>query len=270
MKTDRETPVRIVRKGRRAKEHHGAAWKVAFADFTTSMMSLFLVLWLVTQSSDIKAAVAGYFQDPLGRAHEFGSSFIEGQGTKAANVRPLSEQQLMDLTRDRLQQLGERIRRQLELSPRWRQLADQIEITVTEEGLRIDLLEDSSGTFFETGRAVPRQAGVELLHLLGGELATLPYPVVIEGHADARPYWGNGYSNWELSADRANVARRMLVEGGLRSEQIAHIRGYADHDLKVPSDPLSPRNRRVTITMLAASAPGSESVAPRAGGPDGP
>ncbi len=255
MKTDREQPIVIIRKKRKHSAHHGGAWKVAFADFMTSMMALFLVMWLVTQSSDIKSAVAGYFQDPLGRASEFGSSIIPGEGAQAANVRPLSQQQLLDMTRDRLRQMGEQIRRTLASAEEGSHLSDQIEVSVTEEGLRIELLEDSASTFFQTGVATPSGHGAGLLHLLGTELSALTYPVVVEGYTDATPFSrADGYTNWELSVDRANAARQLLRLGGLLPHQIVQVRGFADNDLKEPEHPFSPRNRRVTITMLAEPA----------------
>jgi chemotaxis protein MotB len=254
VKSSREQPILIVRRRKRHEGgHHGGAWKVAFADFTTSMMALFLVLWLVTQSSDVKAAIAGYFQDPMGRANEFGNSIIPGQGAQAQNVRPLTQQQIMDASRDRLRALGERIRRRLELSEDWASVSSQVEVELTDEGLRIQLLEDSVVVFFESGSAAPSRRGRELLSLIGSELGAIPNRVVVEGHTDARPYVSTeGYSNWELSADRANTARRILEAGGLRPGRVTQVRGYADNDLKDPDRPLSPRNRRVTITMIAA------------------
>jgi chemotaxis protein MotB len=256
VKTDRETPIRIVRKRRGGHAaHHGGAWKVAFADFTTSMMALFLVLWIVSQSSDVKSAIAGYFQDPLGRASEFGSSVIPGSGAQAANVRPLTPEQLLDFSMDRLQQLGEQIRRRLEQSPDWPLLAQQVEIAVTPEGLRISLIEDTAGTFFQSGSSIPNLRGRALLQLLGAELGTASNTVVIEGHTDATPYTGRqDYSNWELSADRANTARRLLEVGGLHGRQVGQVRGYADREPRDASRPDAAANRRVTITMLAADS----------------
>jgi chemotaxis protein MotB len=253
----RETIIIVKKKKVHGHGHHGGAWKVAFADFMTSMMAFFLVLWIVTQSSDIRAAVAGYFQDPLGRASEFGSSIIKGDGAQAANPRPIPEPQTTDLRRDRLQVLGERIRKKLQQQIEFQSLTQHIEIEVTHEGLRIQLVEDSTGIFFESGKAVPKPLVGRLLQLLGQELGTMPNPVVIDGYTDAVPYSINaGYSNWELSADRANVARRIMVIGGLKQEQVQQVRGHADRDLRVPKDPQAASNRRVTITMLFQDAPG--------------
>jgi chemotaxis protein MotB len=249
---ERETIIVVRKKKGHGGGHHGGAWKVAFADFMTSMMALFLVLWLVTQSSDVRAAIAGYFQDPLGRASEFGSSIIHGDGAQAANPRPIPQPQITDLRRDRLQKLGERIRQTLVQAVQFGDVSQHIEIELTSEGLRIQLLEDSSGVFFETGSAKPRPVGTALLGLLGAQLATLPNSVMVDGYTDAVPYSNSQgtYTNWELSADRANTARRILVAGGLRDGQVAQVRGHADRDLRLPADPGAAINRRVTITMV--------------------
>ena len=255
MKTDRETPIVIIRRRRRhGGSHHGGAWKVAFADFTTSMMSLFLVLWLMTQSPEVRAAIAGYFRDPMGRDRFVGNSSKEGGGTGSDLARLQGNRQPMVMNRSELRDLGDRIRHDLEKSPEWARLQSQIEIELTGEGLRIQLLEDSAGTFFQTGSARPSARGVALIRFLGSELAALPNAIVVEGHTDARPYPSlNGYSNWELSADRANAARRVLDEGGLHPQQVHQVRGYADTKIRVEQDPFAPSNRRVTILMLFAA-----------------
>ncbi len=269
MNKEREVPVRIVvRRKKGGHGHHGGAWKVAFADFMTAMFALFRVLWLVNQSSDVKSAIAGYFQDPLGRADEFGSSILPGEGAQAATPRPLSQTQVIDLRRDRLRQLGEELRRRVGEIPELAALSQNIEIELTAEGLRIQLIEDSSGTFFQSGRALPSEAGRRILALLGQELGRLPNQVLIEGHTDARPYSGTGeYTNWELSADRANAARRIMQSAGLQPAQLAGIRGRADRQLRDPADPYSARNRRVTI-MVLLSPEQLASVAPVSAPPD--
>jgi len=248
----REVPIRIiVRKRRGGHVAHGGAWKVAFADFMTAMFALFLVLWLVNQSSDVKSAIAGYFQDPLGRADEFGSSILPGEGSQSAVPQPLSPAQVIDLRRDRMRSLGEDIEHKLREIPDLKEVSDRIEIEVIEEGLRIQLLEDAEGTFYESGRATLSARGREIMTVLGSQLGKLSNDVRIEGFTDARPMLGRpDYTNWELSSDRANAARRLLLAGGLHDLQIQQVRGHADRDLRVPEDPLSPRNRRVAITVL--------------------
>ncbi len=257
MNKGRETPVLIIvkRKGH-AHPHHGGAWKVAFADFMTAMFALFLVLWLVNQSSDVKAAIAGYFQDPLGRANEFGSSIMKGEGAQTQVARPLSNTKIVDLRIDRLQLMQETIQNRLDSIPSLKTIAGHVEIAMTEEGLRIQLLEDSTGIFFQTGRAAPSEHGRELLALLGSELGKSSNDIMIEGHTDARPYTGGAeYSNWELSADRANTSRRIMVASGLSEHHVSQVRGMADRALRVKNDPYAPSNRRVSITVLFEKIP---------------
>ncbi len=251
MNKAREQPIIIIKKKVHGHGHHGGAWKVAFADFMTAMFAMFLVLWLVNQSSDVKAAIAGYFQDPLGRANEFGSSIMPGEGAQTQSPRVMSPSQVIDLRRDRLNQMAEQIRQQVREIPALAALSEHLEIEVTDEGLRIQLLEDSSGVFFENGSATPKPAGAEFLRFLGEKLGGQPNPVVVEGHTDARPYHrADGYSNWELSVDRANAARRIMLSGGLNEAQVQQVRGWADRKLRDREHPLDASNRRVTVMMI--------------------
>lgn len=252
MRKQREEQVRIIiRKKNNHAAHHGGAWKVAFADFMTAMFALFLVLWLVNQSSDVKSAIAGYFQDPLGRANEHGSSILEGEGAQAATVRALSQQDVVDLRRNRLGNTAKQIEAQIQATPAYHSVRSNIEISLLDEGLRIELMENSNGLFFDTGRSRPTEEGRGVLSILGAELGMLPFPVRIEGHTDAFPYPGtSSYTNWELSSDRANAARRILIENGLSSAQITEVTGYAERRPVIPMSRYSPRNRRITITML--------------------
>ncbi|MBK6421135.1 MAG: OmpA family protein [Gemmatimonadetes bacterium] len=251
MNKAREQPIIIIKKKGHGHGHHGGAWKVAFADFMTAMFAMFLVLWLVNQSSDVKSAIAGYFQDPLGRADEFGSSIMPGEGAQTQSPRPMTAQQVIDLRRDRLRYVAEQIKQEIRETPALAEIADHVEVEITEEGLRIQLLEDSTGVFFESGSAAPKAAGAALLELLGKKLGGMPNAVVIEGHTDARPYHrADGYSNWELSVDRANAARRIMLAGGLNDAQLQQVRGWADRRLRDPEHPQADSNRRVTVTML--------------------
>jgi chemotaxis protein MotB len=260
---DREVPVRIVyRKKGHGHGHHGGAWKVAFADFMTAMFALFLVLWLINQSSDVKSAIAGYFQDPLGRSDEFGSSIMPGDGAQAATVRPMLPKDVVDMRRNRLQIMADRVRSDVEAMPELASVADKIEIQVTDEGLEIQLLEDSLGVFFESGNAVPSLRGRQILALLGHELSGLPNPVMVAGYTDSRPYHrADGYSNWELSVDRANTTRRILTINGVHDERFSQVRGFADRVLKDPEQPFAPVNRRVAITMLFTPEDSADSTA---------
>lgn len=252
MRKDRQAPIQITIKKKARESHHGGAWKVALADFMTAMFALFLVLWLVNQSSDVKSAIAGYFQDPLGRAKEHGSSILPGEGAQASGIRRgLSQEEVLSLRQDRLALMAGSIQRQLEESG-FGALSEHVEILLTDEGLRIELIEqDSTGYFFDKGKAKLSAHGQKILALLGSELGALTLPVKIEGHTDAYHFkTTKGYTNWELSADRANAARRILTESGLPPEQIIQVNAMADRQLRVPDDPYSPGNRRVSITML--------------------
>ena len=247
---EREVPVRIIYKKKgHGHGHHGGAWKVAFADFMTAMFAMFLVLWLINQSSDVKSAVAGYFQDPLGRSDEFGSSIVPGEGAQASVVRPMRQTDVTDLRSNKMQVMS-RLQEELASAPELKGFRDKIEIKLTDEGLQIQLLEDSTGVFFESGSASPSWRGRGVLAILGQELGQLPNPILIAGYTDARPYRrADGYTNWELSADRANTARRILQLNGVGEHQVEQIRGFADRDLRTPDDPYGAGNRRVSITM---------------------
>src|SRR5262249_50789813 len=156
-----------------------------------------------------------------GRAKEFGSSILPGQGAQASSVRVLDPAQIVDLRRDRLDQMMRKVRERIQQVPGLEGIKDKVEMELTAEGLRIQLIEDPKGVFFETGSASPSEKGRAMLALLGQELGKLSNGVRIEGHTDSRPYSGrNAYSNWELSADRANMARRILTENGLPDAQV--------------------------------------------------
>src|SRR5437762_5690510 len=134
--------------------------------------------------------------------------------------------------------------------PELEKLKDQVEMTITDEGLRIELLETDKGVFFESGSPHPTRFGKELMELLAVELGKLENHILIEGHTDSKPYVSeSGYSNWELSADRANAARRIMQATGLRLEQVSEVRGYADQQLRKPKNPADASNRRISMTV---------------------
>jgi chemotaxis protein MotB len=144
-------------------------------------------------------------------------------------------------------------------------LKDQVKMTVTGEGLRIELLEEETGTFFESGNSEPTGPGREMLKMLAAELNKLPNKLLIEGHTDARPFSAsNSYSNWELSVDRANAARKLMESVGLRPDQVDEVRGYADRRLRKPDDPNHPSNRRISI-IVKYSTPPAGAHEPRTG-----
>jgi chemotaxis protein MotB len=217
--------------------HHGGAWKVAYADFVTAMMALFIVLWLLNSSVKVKKAVAGYFQDPKSSQKETGSD-------KAGDDNSIP------IDKKNVEKLKEQIENAIKTQPNLEKLAKQIEITITPEGLRIELIEDKKGTFFQSGSAQLSQTGQDLLNMLAGQLKPLPNKLLLEGHTDAQPYSAdNGYTNWELSADRANAARRLLQTDGVGKDQISQVRGYADQLLRVRNDPMDPSNRRISLIV---------------------
>jgi chemotaxis protein MotB len=230
-------PIVIVRK--KADHHddeHGGAWKVAYADFVTAMMALFIVLWLLSASERVQKAVGGYFQDPTGKGKQVGST-SGGVG----ETLTLSEKQLKEIK--------EKIEQAMKQIPAFKDMENQIKMTMTAEGLRIDLLETKRGLFFENGDPRPTEAGGQLLKILASELVKLPNKIAIEGHTDSTPYGRPDYSNWELSADRANAARRILTEAGLDDSRISQVRGFADQRLLLPRDPTNPSNRRISIIV---------------------
>jgi chemotaxis protein MotB len=140
--------------------------------------------------------------------------------------------------------------------PDFRQLKDHVEITITSDGLRIELLETEAGVLFESGKAVATEGGSELGGRLAEQLGTSPNNVLIEGHTDSKPYASDGaYSNWELSTDRANSARKHMEAHGLRAEQVGQVRGYADRQLRYPENPEQPSNRRISVSVQYLKPP---------------
>ncbi|MGA2359011.1 MAG: flagellar motor protein MotB [Terriglobales bacterium] len=227
--------------------HHGGAWKVAYADFVTAMMALFIVLWLTNTSKPIQVAISGYFKDPSGTGKETGSRLV---GSKETGGNLAGSGENFQLTKQNMGKLKDQLQRSIRSITDLDNLKKNIEMTVTSEGLRIELLESAGGTFFDSGSATLNQSGRELLTLLAAELGKVPNHVSVEGHTDAKPYGGKGsYSNWELSADRANAARRLMQQSGLRGDQVSQVRGFADQRLRTATDSLDPSNRRVSIIV---------------------
>jgi chemotaxis protein MotB len=234
---DKVRPIIVIKKKISHGGHHGGAWKVAYADFVTAMMSLFIVLWLLNSTPQIQKAVAGYFNDPKSSGKETGTADL-GAGESVS------------IDKQNVAKLKEEIEKAILQQTNLTKISKQVEITVTSEGLKIELIEDKGGTFFQSGSPKLSDAGVSLLTLLADQLKVLPNRLLIEGHTDAQPYSGdNGYTNWELSSDRANSARRVLQLGGVGPTQISQVRGYADQLLHVPSNPLDPSNRRISLIV---------------------
>jgi chemotaxis protein MotB len=217
--------------------HHGGAWKVAYADFVTAMMALFIVLWLMNSSKQIQQAVGGYFKDPTGRSKQIGSD-MKGVGENFV------------VTKDNMKELKQQLEKSIREIPKFDELRNHIDMTVTNEGLRIELTESASGVFFESGSDQLSADGSDLVKLLAQELGKLPNPIAIEGHTDSKPYpTGAIYTNWELSSDRANSTRRLMQNNGIRPDQITQVRGFADQRLRKPEAPLDPSNRRISLIV---------------------
>jgi chemotaxis protein MotB len=237
--------------------HHGGAWKVAYADFVTAMMAFFLVMWLVGQSKSVRGAIGGYFRDPgiFDQQHSDGA-IPGGNGGILPDGVPKTAAPVDDEAAERqaLEHAAGRIRQQLEQSPDFRAIREHVEVTLTPEGLRIQLVESSESSFFDSGSSSLRPEAVKVLRLIAAELSKQPNSIAIEGHTDSRPYaaGGDAYGNWELSADRANAARRVM-EVGLRPRQLGVVRGYADTQPRAGSEASDPRNRRVSIVVRSVS-----------------
>jgi chemotaxis protein MotB len=177
------------------------------------------------------------------------------------------------LTKEDMTKLKEQLQKTVRRVTDFDKLKNQIEMTVTAEGLRIELLESASGTFFESGSARPNDDCKQLLSLLAQELGKLPNKISVEGHTDSKPYAGSTtYGNWELSTDRANAARRLMQQSGVRDDQIAQVRGYADQRLRTPKDPLAPSNRRISLIVqyveVSAGGDSNTSATPTANAQD--
>jgi chemotaxis protein MotB len=256
-----ETPRKIIRKKASHGGHHGGAWKVAYADFVTAMMALFIVLWIVGQGKPVREAVAAYFKNPT--VLKGSAGVLKGGAGSTGAIASLSSAPPpppsgpegatgASARGDRavLEATAALLREQIHRDTALVGLEDKIKIELTKEGLRIQLVETKQGVFFDVGSAEVKPATKEILGMIAREVGKLPNDVVLEGHTDSRPYVGlPSYSNWELSADRANAARRILDASGLHPTQVASVVGYADRRLASRSDPLDSSNRRISIIV---------------------
>ncbi len=252
---DKTCPIIILKKKGGHGAHHGGAWKVAYADFVTAMMALFIVLWLLNSSKQVQEAVGGYFKDPTGTSRKVGSN-MTGSGEN------------FTLTRENMPKLKEQLQMAMKQMVDFEKLKSHIEMTVTAEGLRIELSESASGTFFDSGSARLNSDGSEMLITLAQELGSLPNKLSIEGHTDSTPCAPSAaFGNWELSSDRANAARRVMQANGIRADQVTQVRGFADQRLRKPDAPLDPSNRRISlIVQYIAKNDDDEDSKPAAGG----
>ncbi len=270
--------VKKVKKG--GHSAHGGAWKIAYADFVTAMMAFFLLMWLLGSTTEgDKKGIADYFQAPL-KVAMFGgsgagdsSSVVKGGGEdltrqggqvkkgevkapdKTYNLRALREEQRKAETA-RMAQLKDKVEETLALNPQLAALGGQIKLELTKEGLRIQIVDEGNRPMFDSGSAVVKPYMRDLLRELGAVLSDVPNRLTIEGHTDAQPFSSGerGYSNWELSADRANASRREMVTGGLPEARMLRVQGLASSKLLDAQAPTSPANRRISIIVMNRDA----------------
>lgn len=261
-----ERPIIIKRKKVVAGGHHGGSWKVAFADFATAMMAFFLVLWLTaTASPEQIKAVEGYFRDPVGFTDGGSPNPVDLGGSasvvnEASPDEAPSQIQIRDdvvdqlsetLEQRRMEELFQELKDRIEQNQTLQEFKDQLLIDITDEGLRIQIVDRSGRPMFDSGRAELKYYSQDILFELAKTLGSVDNKLSLTGHTDATPFKGRpGYTNWELSADRANTARRALVAGGVGQNQIGRVVGLSDSVLFEKSDPTAPVNRRISIIVL--------------------
>jgi chemotaxis protein MotB len=240
--------------------HHGGAWKVAYADMVTALMALFIVLWILSQSDEVIQSVAGYFRDPMGYKEGGMPSVFQGGANSGIELqapeaeKPPSKEDTQAEER-RWRERAERIRSALAEVPEFEKYRDQVEISLTPEGLRVTLVESTEDPIFQVGGTAIHPEARRLMQELGREIARLPNHIAIEGHTDSRPFAaGASDTNFELSSGRANEARRLLETAGIAPDRIFEVRGLADRQLYNPLDPEDSRNRRVSLTLLSPEA----------------
>ena len=273
-------PIIVRRPKKHLHGHHGGAWKIAYADFVTAMMAFFLLMWLLgsTAKGDLEG-IAEYFRTPLkvalfgGSGAGDASSVIKGGGAdltrrqgqvKEGEVPPekktinlqAAREELARRERETLRELRARLEGLLEANAVLRQFRNQIRIDITSEGLRVQIVDEQSRPMFDLGSAQLKDYAREILRSLAPVLNGVPNRIALSGHTDAAPYLNGerGYSNWELSADRANASRRELVAGGLEDRKIVRVVGLAASAPLVHDDALHPSNRRISIVVLNRAA----------------
>lgn len=273
---DNTQPIIVKRIKKVAAGHHGGAWKIAFADFATAMMAFFLVMWLMSSATpEQKRAISGYFQDPIGFTESASPHVIDLGGTPTPSPdRTLNEEvdpavqqseSKMDadqaetfaeqLERERLELLLQELQNKVDENPELTRFKDQILFEITQDGLRIQIMDAANRPMFALGSAQLQPYFEDILLAMADTIRAVPNKISVSGHTDAKPYSGRGeFGNWELSAGRANAARRTLVAGGYPDEQIARVVGYASSALFDRQDPLNPVNRRIDILVLTRKA----------------
>ncbi|MCC3751494.1 MAG: OmpA family protein [Halorhodospira halophila] len=264
-------PVVIKKVAKHGEEHHGGSWKIAFADFMTAMFAIFLVLWLLLAlDDDQRKGIGQYFRDPQAAHPPAARDVIDFEGERRAPIdlegMPLGEGGF--IRAEEMQDLAERFQDAVMDDPDLAEYADQIMLDITDDGLRIQLVDHDGRPMFELGSADPKDHTEEILRALAGVLEEVPNPVSLSGHTDARPFARDDYDNWSLSTDRAHSARQTLVDGGLPAGRIGQVVGYAD---TIPADPDDPRadiNRRISVVLLSRAAVASIAERERRMDPD--
>jgi chemotaxis protein MotB len=273
---DNTQPIIVKRVKKVAAGHHGGAWKIAFADFATAMMAFFLVMWLMSSATpEQKRAISGYFQDPIGFTESASPHVIDLGGTptpspertlneqvdaQAEQTPPsLDEDQVQtfaeQLERERLELLLQELQNKVDENPDLQRFKDQILFEITQDGLRIQIMDAENRPMFALGSAQLRPYFEDILLAMGDTIRGVPNKISISGHTDAKPYAvQSDFGNWELSSGRANAARRTLVAGGYPEQQIARVVGYASSALFDRENPLNPVNRRIDILVLTKKA----------------
>ncbi len=271
---DNTQPIIVKRVKKVAGGHHGGAWKIAFADFATAMMAFFLVMWLMSSATpEQKKLISGYFQDPIGFTESASPHVIDLGGTptpspdrtlnpelEAAQSEAQIDAQQAEtfaeqIERERLELLLQELQNKVDENPELQKFKDQILFEITQDGLRIQIMDAENRPMFALGSAQLQPYFEDILLALVDTIAAVPNKISISGHTDAKPFSGRGdFGNWELSASRANAARRTLVAGGYPEEQIARVVGYASSALFDRKDPFNPVNRRIDILVLTKKA----------------
>jgi chemotaxis protein MotB len=273
---DSQRPIVIRRVKKKAGGHHGGAWKIAYADFVTAMMAFFLLMWLLgsTAKGDLQG-IAEYFRTPLQVAFSGGSGAgdashviksggkdltrLEGQIKQGEIHSPrrtfnlkAAEQELARIERQKLSELKGRLQASIETVPALQQFKNQLLIDITLDGLRVQIVDEQNRPMFAIGSAALQPYTREILHEIAKVLNEVPNRISISGHTDAHPYSGGqrGYSNWELSADRANASRRELLAGGMDEAKIARVVGLSSSLLFDEENPHNPINRRISIIVM--------------------
>ena len=281
MADDTQRPIVIKRIKKVAGGHHGGAWKIAYADFVTAMMAFFLLMWLLgsTTKGDLKG-IADYFQTPLKVALAGGSGSGNSSSLISAGGRDITRSESLEMKRGtlperkntvtpkeaqaevqrqetvRLNALKARLEEVIDASALMRQYREQLLIDLTSEGLRVQIVDQLNRPMFDLGSARLKPHAREILLGLSAPLNEVKNSLSLTGHTDAKPYVSGerGYSNWELSADRANASRRVLVEGGIAEGKIKRVVGMASAVLFDANDPFNPINRRIALIVLTRDA----------------